>query len=151
MSRIRIVVADQAEAIFYDLSSLKAHPVEVARLTDPAAHLHDRDFSSDRPGRSYESVGGARHAIERENDPRQREAQRFAKEIAGKLDVDRRKKEYDQLIVVAGAPFRSVLRDELSASTSACVVHEVPKDLVHSPVEVLREHLPTTAQELKSA
>jgi protein required for attachment to host cells len=151
MSRIRIVVADQAEAIFYELSSLTAHPVETARLTDPAAHLHARDFSSDRPGRSYESVGGARHAIERENDPRQREALRFAKEIAARLDVDRRNKEYEQLIVVAGAPFRRVLRDQLSAATAACIVHEVPKDLVHSPVEVLREHLPTTVQELKSA
>ena len=35
MSHIRIIVADQAEAIFYDLSSLKAHPVEVARMSDP--------------------------------------------------------------------------------------------------------------------
>jgi len=50
---------------------------------------------------------------------------KFAKEIAGKLDLDRRNKEYEQLIVVAGAPFRSLLRDELSAGTSACVVHEV--------------------------
>ena len=91
MSRIRIVVADQAEAIFYDLSSLKAHPIEVARMSDPAAHLHDRDFSSDRPGRSYESFGKARHAIEGENDPRRREAVKFAKEIATRLDLDRRK------------------------------------------------------------
>ena len=120
-------------------------------MSDPAAHLHDRDFFSDRPGRSYESVGRARHAIEGENDPRQREAVKFAKEIASRLDMDLRNKEYEQLIVVAGAPFRSLVRAELSAGTSACVVHEVPKDLVHSPVEVLREHLPTTVQELKSA
>ena len=86
-----------------------------------------------------------------ENDPRHRAAISFAKAIAGKLDLDRRNKEYEQLIVVAGAPFRSLMRAELSADTKACVVHEVPKDLVHSPPEVLREHLPTTAQELKSA
>lgn len=151
MSHIRIVVADQAEAIFYDLSSLKARPAEVARMSDPSAHLHDRDFSSDRPGRSYESFGKARHAMESENDPRHRAAMNFAKAIAGKLDLDRRNKEYEQLIVVAGAPFRSLMRAELSADTKACVVHEVPKDLVHSPPEVLREHLPTTAQELKPA
>jgi hypothetical protein len=58
MSRIRIVVADQAEAIFYDLPSLQAAPQEVAHISDPAAHLHNRDLVSDRPGRSYESVGG---------------------------------------------------------------------------------------------
>ena len=151
MSHIRIVVADQAQAIFYDLSSLKERPSEVARMTDPSAHLHDRDFSSDRPGRSYESFGGARHAIEGENDPRHRAAVSFAKAIAHKLELDRRNKEYEQLIVVAGAPFRSLMRAELSAGTQACVVHEVPKDLVHSPPEVLRDYLPSSAQELKSA
>ena len=86
MSRIRIVVADQAEAVFYDLPSLQAAPREVAHISDPAAHLHNRDLVSDRPGRSYESVGGARHAIARENDPRQLEAVRFARRIARRLD-----------------------------------------------------------------
>ena len=151
MSRIRIVVADQAEAIFYDLGSLQARPTEVARMTDPAAHLHDRDFSSDRPGRAYESVGGARHALERENDPRHRAAVKFARDIAARLDREQRNRDYEQLIVVAGAPFRGLVRAELSAETQARVVHEVPKDLVHSPLEVLREHLPKSAQELHSA
>ena len=49
MKRIRIVVADQAEAIFYDTGSLTARPVEAGRMADPAAHLHNRDFTSDRP------------------------------------------------------------------------------------------------------
>ena len=151
MSRIRIVVADQAEAIFYDTVSLTAQPVEAGRIADPAAHLHNRDFASDRPGRSYESVGSARHAIARENDPRQREAIRFAREIARTLEEARRNSEFEQLIVVAGPSFLGLMRAELSPPTKACVVHEVHKDLVHSPVEVLREHLPTMAQELKSA
>jgi protein required for attachment to host cells len=148
MSRIRIVVADQAEAIFYDSASLQTKPQEVARISDPAAHLHDRDFSSDRPGRSYESVGGARHALERENDPRQREAVSFARRIARRLDEARRKDEFEELIVVAGPSFLGLMREELSKPTRARVVHEVHKDLVHSPVEALRQHLPTSAAEL---
>jgi Protein required for attachment to host cells len=59
MSRIRILVADQAQAIFYDAPSLRAVPREVGRISDPVAHLHSRDLESDRPGRSYESVGRA--------------------------------------------------------------------------------------------
>jgi len=47
MSRIRIVVADQAEAIFYDLSSLR-HTPSKWHAADPR-HLHDRDFSSAGP------------------------------------------------------------------------------------------------------
>jgi protein required for attachment to host cells len=151
MSRIRIVVADQAEAIFYDTPSLQAQPKEVAHISDPLAHLHDRDFSSDRPGRSYESVGGQRHAIEREDDPRQREAVRFAKRISRRLDEARRKGEYDELIVVAGPPFLGLMRKEMSRPTRERVVHEIRKDLVHSPVESLRRHLPESAAELRPA
>lgn len=149
MSRLRIVVADQAEAIFYDSSSLEAAPREVARISDPLAHLHDRDLVSDRPGRSYESVGGARHAIERENDPRQREAVRFARRIARRLDEARRRNEYEQLIVVAGPPFLGLMREELSGPTRRRVVHEIRKDLVHSPMAALRKHLPASAAELR--
>ena len=141
MSRVRILVADQAEAVFYDSSSLGGAPREVARITDPVAHQHDRDLMSDRPGRSYESVGGARHAIARENDPRQLEAVRFARRIARRLDAARRKDEFEELIVVAGPPFLGLVRKELSRPTRARVVHEIRKDLVHGPSPVLREHL----------
>jgi protein required for attachment to host cells len=148
MSRLRIVVADQAEAIFYDSPALEAAPKEVARISDPLAHLHDRDLMSDRPGRSYERVGGARHAIERENDPRYREAVRFARRIARRLDEARRKDEFEQLIVVAGPAFLGLMRQEMSRPTRERVVHEVHKDLVHSPVDALRRHLPASAAEL---
>jgi protein required for attachment to host cells len=141
MSRFRILVADQAEAVFYDSSSLVDAPREVARITDPVAHLHDRDLMSDRPGRSYESVGGARHAIDRENDPRQREAVRFARRIARRLDEARRKDEFERLVVVAGPPFLGLLREAMSKPTKACVEREIRKDLVHGPIKVLREHL----------
>jgi protein required for attachment to host cells len=151
MSRIRIVVADQAEAIFYDTPSLQAQPKEVAHISDPLAHQHDRDFSSDRPGRSYESFGSQRHAIARENDPRSREAIRFAKRISRRLDEARRKGEYDELIVVAGPPFLGLMRKEMSRPTRERVVHEIRKDLVPSPVESLRRHLPASAAELRPA
>jgi len=151
MSRIRIVVADQAEAIFYDAPSLEARPTEVGRISDPIAHQHDRELASDRPGRSYESVGGARHAIERENDPRWQEAVRFARRISCRLDDALRKGEFDELIVVAGPPFLGLIRSELSRPARERVVHEIRKDLVHGPVEALRRHLPSTAAELRPA
>ena len=150
MSRFRIVVADQAEAIFYDTASLGRRPAEVGRISDPLAHLHARDFVSDRPGRGHESVGGQRHAIARENDPRRQEAVKFARRISRRLDEARRKGEFEDLIVVAGPPFLGTMRAQLSKPTRARVVHEVPKDLVHSPPESLRDHLPASAEELRA-
>ncbi len=151
MSRFRILVADQAEAIFYDAAALDKAPKEIGRISDPTAHLHDRDLVSDRPGRSYESVGGARHAIERENDPRHRQAVLFARRVARRLDEARRKDEFDGLVVVAGPPFLGLMREELPRLTRARVVHEIRKDLVHSPVAALREHLVAIADEVPVA
>jgi protein required for attachment to host cells len=151
MNTIRVVVADQAEAIFYQLTSLKSRPVEVARLTDASAHQPLHELAADRPGRSYESVGRQRHAVGDEPDLRRQQAVRFARTIAERLDTDRRDRRFEQMILVAGAPFRGILRGELSEASKACVVYEVPKDLVHSHVEALRDYLPDRAQELKSA
>ena len=151
MSRIRIVVADQAEAIFYDAASLQARPTEVARISDPVAHLHEQDLVSDRPGRGHASVSGARYSMDLEGDPRKREAIRFAKRISRRLDEARRKGEFDELIVVAGPRFLGLMRGELSRPTRQRVVHEIHKDLVHSPVEQLRRHLPESAAEARPA
>ena len=151
MSRIRVVVADQAEAIFYDLSSLKARPVEVARLVDPSARPTFREAGSDRAGRTHEDLGGERRAVADDANLRRELASHFARLVAERLDADRRERAFQQLIVVASAPFRSVLRAELTDATKGCIVYEVPKDLVHSHVEVLRDYLPDRAQELKSA
>lgn len=149
MSRIRIVVADQAEAIFYDAPSLDARPREVGRISDPLARKHDRDLVSDRPGRSYESVGGARHAIERENDPRYQEAVRFARRISCRLDDALNRGEFEELVVAAGPPFLGLMRAEMSQQVKKRVVHEIRKDLVHGPVEALRRHLPESAAEAR--
>ena len=51
----RIVVADQAEARFYDTLGF-SHPLKFAGvLTNPIAHLRDQDLTSDRPGRIFNS------------------------------------------------------------------------------------------------
>jgi protein required for attachment to host cells len=141
MSRYRILVADQAEAIFYDAPTLGTRPKEVARISDPLAHLHDREFATERPGRTHESQGNMRHSIQREDTPRRAEAVRFARRIARKLDDARRKDEFEQLVVVAGPPFLGLVREELSRPTRARVAREIRKDLVHSAPEVLARRL----------
>ena len=141
MSKYRILVADQAEAIFYDAPTLRAAPKEVARISDPLARLHDREFATERPGRTHESQGAMRHSIQRENTPRRAEAVRFARRIARRLDEARRKDEFEQLVVVAGPSFLGLVREELSRPTRARVAREIHKDLVHSPPEALAGQL----------
>jgi protein required for attachment to host cells len=149
----RIVVSDQAEARFYDVVRPGA-PLRLAGLLeDPAAHLHDRDFQSDRPGRVFDRAPGggqrrgatARHATGGEQRPRKHAAQLFARRIARELGAASRAGQFDRLALVAGPAFLGLLRAALTKRLKECVVAEVPKDLVHQPKTALRSRLPRAA------
>jgi protein required for attachment to host cells len=143
------LVADEGEARFYDgvsRRSLKAF----GRLTNPAAHLHDRDLKSDRPGRVYDrapSGAGRRGAVGHhgtggERSPKQHEAELFARRIVDDLVQAEREDQFDGIVVVAGPPFLGMLRAVLLKSPHLKVTAEVPKDLVHQDDDAVREHLP---------
>jgi len=151
--RVRVVVADESEARFYDSASPDGALRLAGRLTDPAARLHDRDFKSDRPGRVFDHapVPGRRrgavahHGTGGERRPRKHEAARFAHEIAGELDRARREDRFDRLVVMAGPPFLGALRAALPEPVRARVMAEVPKDLVHQADSAVREALQRAA------
>jgi protein required for attachment to host cells len=151
--RIRIVVANQAEAAFYDLRSREAEPRFTSRLTDPLAHLHDRDFKSDRPGSfsNHASLGGGRrgatghHGTGGERRPRKHEAVLFAGRIAEQLEQARRGGEFDRLVVMAAPAFLGLLRKALPAAVRLHVAAEVGKDLVNEPPESVQAHVPEEA------
>lgn len=148
MGKFRIVVADQAEAVFYEAASLRAKPIEIARIENPEGHMNERELGADRPGRSHSRFGGARYSLGRSSTARRESAERFARRIARRLDRARRSEEFADLIVVAGPVFLGIVRESLPALTRARVVHEVRKDLVGKPIETLRTHLPTRRAEL---
>lgn len=148
--RVRIVVADQSRADFYELEERDMPPLFVRRLEDADARLHDRDLRSDRPGRVFDhaAAAGARrgavahHATGGERSPRKVEARRFARRIAEELDEGRRQQQYDRLVIMAPPAFLGLLRREMPAALHAMVTAEIGKDLVHEPPEMLGTYLP---------
>jgi protein required for attachment to host cells len=85
---------------------------------------------TDRPGRAFESVGAARHAVDFASDRRSVEANKFARRIARRLDIGRRRKEFDRIHLIAGPGFLGILRRALSPATTALVIQEAAKNLV---------------------
>jgi protein required for attachment to host cells len=148
--RIRVLVANQSEAKFYDLGRRPEALQLVGRLLDPLAHLHDRDFKSDRPGRVFDhaplSAGRrgatAHHATAGERRPRRHEAEQFARRIADELDRALRNGGFDTLVILAGPLFLGLIRDALSHAVRSTVVAEITKDLVHQSARELIKHLP---------
>ncbi|MDE2050339.1 MAG: host attachment protein [Gammaproteobacteria bacterium] len=148
--RVRIVVADQSEADFYELEQRDMPPQLVQRLEDADAHLHDRDLKSDRPGRVFDHAPapGARrgavghHATGGERNPRKVEAERFARRVADALEEEQRRDRYDRLIIMAPPAFLGLLREQMPAAVQATVAAEISKDLVHEPPAALSAYLP---------
>ncbi len=148
--RIRIVVANQAEAAFYDLESRTGEPKFATRLTDPLAHLHDRDLKSDRPGRFSDHAllapgrrgATAHHGTGGERRPRKHEAELFARQVAEQIERARHNGEFDRLVVMAAPAFLGLLRKVLPDSLRPHLAAEVGKDLVNEPPAKMRAHIP---------
>lgn len=151
--RIRIVVADQAEARFYDAEPPEAGLRPSGRLRDPTARLHERELVSDRPGRLFErapAAGGRRGATAHHDTGGERSARRyaavaFARRIAMQLERAQRLGRFDRVVLMASPRFLGTLRRVLSPRLGRCVVAEVPKDLVHQSDQVVNAHVPREA------
>ncbi len=153
--RIRIVVADESEAHFYDVEQRKGPLQRAGQLEHPEGRLHDRDLVSDKPGRVFDHAASsghrrgsvAHHGTGTERTPHKTESVKFARQIVGELESARRDGRYDRMVVMSGPPFLGVLREAMPKPLRSSIVAEVPKDLVHSPEKEILEHLAPEAFE----
>lgn len=99
-----------------------------------------RDLKSDKPGRSFASVGTRRSAIEPAQDPHELEKIRFAASLAKGLDDALQQGRFRQLIVIAPPHMLGYLRENFSRQIGQVVIGEVDKDLMKSDVSALLYH-----------
>ena len=129
MSRAWIVVADAARTRIFSTESTAAPLVPVEQLVCPQARLHERDMASDRPGRSFDSVGAGRHGTEAPTSPKEQEAIRFAKTVADYLERGRVDNRYDNLTLVVEPHFLGLIRKAINPQMAKMVTREIDKDL----------------------
>jgi protein required for attachment to host cells len=147
-----VVVADQSEARIYLLRGAVMRLA--ARLENEAAHLHDRDLKSDRPGRVFDRAPALRgrrgavghHATGGERKPRRQIELAFARGIGAAVAATRRSAGFDRLVLVAGPRFLGQLRRTLPAALRTRVVAEFAKDWVHLPAAALRARVASAAR-----
>jgi protein required for attachment to host cells len=94
---------------------------------------------TDKPGRSYSSVGPGRSAVE-QTDWHELEEHHFAREVAEALEKLVRER---KVKVVIAAPPRTLadLRQALHKDIKAHVLAEVDKDFTKQPVYEIEKHL----------
>lgn len=137
-----VLIADSGAARLLRLSGSRTAQtlVEFALLEEPSVRRPSRDLVTDRTGRVFDSgsrTGSGprtrtRHGAQSDYDPHTVETQRFAKRLARRLDLERRKGTFTGLTIVAARHFLGVLRPLLSKPTQLWTSREIAKDLVHA-------------------
>ncbi len=142
MSQVWVVVASSNRCRIFIQKAHNAPLVEIEDMVHPEARLRPGQIRTDKPGRSFDGNGAARHAVGRPVDARVQECQRFAKSVAGRLETARQKQQFDRLVVVAEPRFLGHLRQGLSAATRSCVTTQLKKNLCTADAQAIREALP---------
>ena len=135
-----VVVADGARALILENVGDRKFPdlrtKEVYKQPDPKS----KDLGTDRPGRSFQSVGHARSAVE-QTDWHEQEEQRFLAKLAARLDKAVQSGETQSLILVAPPRAVGILRGEFTQHVRKALRAEIEKDYVKMPVDEIARHL----------
>jgi len=99
-----------------------------------------REQGSGRPGRSFQSVGSSRSAVE-QTDWHEIGEQRFARTIADALEALARDREIPGFVIVAPPRTLADLRQSIGADTKSRVIAEIDKDLTGHPIKDIERHL----------
>lgn len=104
-------------------------------------HKRSRDLGRDRPARVKESAAPARHAIEPRRDLHAAAKEEFVKLVAGQLDGEHERGQFDKLVLVAPPGVLTELKKALSKPIAKLVANDLQKDLTKIPDHDLVEHL----------
>lgn len=134
-----ILVADAGRAKIYRHDGRGKGLALVEEIEPPASPAVE--WGTDRPGRSFESVGSARHAHEPRRDPHDQAEDDFAREVCRRLDGAAKDGRFERLILVAAPRFLGMLRSHLGDHAGGRLIGTLDKDLVRAPEQQIANSL----------
>jgi protein required for attachment to host cells len=135
-----IVACSAAKARFWLSESRFGDWRPITELHNERATRHESNFVSDRPGRSFDIVGGGRHAMSPQVSRKEQEALRFAREVAAYLNNAIANNEATQLVLLAAPGFLGLLRSELSDASLRAVALAEPRNLTDIDEDKIKKY-----------
>lgn len=142
MKPIMVVVADSVLARIFTADTSRSPLNEIENLTHEEGRLHDRDLTSDLPGKNSGRNGAGGHSYSDTTDPKKHEQNEFARNIAAYIDNARRNNQLSSLIVVAAPTMLGELRTFLTDEAKNLIIREVSKNFINLSVADIRNQLP---------
>jgi protein required for attachment to host cells len=152
---IRIVVADERQANFFDASRPDASLNLTHTVLNPVGDLRDTDLETDRAGRRFGGGSGVshgsgaqqghHHGVDGERSTVQHDLTLFAKTVAERIDDDRIAHAFDRLVVIASPKLLGMIRQSLSSHAQSMLAGEVAKDILHHGPDAILKAVPREA------
>lgn len=136
-----VVVAESSRARIFAMENPNIPLTEIRDMVHPQSRAHMQNLTSDLPGRSYDSHGQGRHAMEVSVDVKEQESIQFAQQLADYINTECRDKKADRLYIAAAPHFLGLLRKRLAHEAKLCVVRQLDKNLVTMDEAEIRGHL----------
>lgn len=137
-----VLVADRSQARLFSVSGEDTPITEIEDFVNPSGRSAGRELTRDRPPRTQDSHGEARHAIEPHTRPEDKSADQFAHELSAALERGWAGRRYDDLVLIAPPRFLGVLNAVLGEQVSARVTDRIAKELTHGDMAAIDAHLP---------
>lgn len=129
-----VVVADEAHASVFGRETRRGALELLFELDNEDARRKGRELASDRGGRSFDSAGHGRHAMEPSSDPHRASALRFAGDIMGTVERAHHAGLCKDFALIAPPKFLGVLRARLDSQHHFSPALTIDKDLVRHDV-----------------
>lgn len=150
---VRIVVADERQAHFFDAVRPKAPLTARGSLVNESGGKKDIELETDRAGRRYGGthgvshgsgpIQGHHHGVNGERSTEQHELTIFAKEVARRIDAGRARHEFDKLVLVAAPKMLGLLRQSLPTTSQSVLAQAISKDIVHQGPDAIMRLIPS--------
>ncbi|MEX2353272.1 MAG: host attachment protein [Gammaproteobacteria bacterium] len=131
-----IIVADSTRARVFAHNKQHTQLEEITDLVHPAGRQREVDQQTDRPGRSFDSVGANRHAMEPHTEWKHKESEKFARQVSTYLTEHIR--HFEDLTIICLPEFLGGLRSHLDEAVSNKVIREISKNMIHQDREAIR-------------
>ena len=136
-----VVLADGARARVLLNEGPNKGLKEVLSAQSETARLAGRDLVADDRGRTFDSAGQGRHAMEPKTDAKTVESEKFLRDVVRMLEQGAQGGEYDRLVLCAAPRALGELRGLLPKPVQDRITAELPKDLTNTPIQDLGRSL----------
>jgi len=103
--------------------------------------IADLDEEHNKPGRTFDSMGSARHGIEPHTDRREVERQDFSAKILEILCEGSRQNKFEKFILIADPKMLGIINHHLDKHLAAKLEKSFPKNFAEMEFNEIKEHV----------